>query len=869
MSNYTKDNLILYLDAGKWESYPTTGKVWYDLSGNNNHATGAINGAGSGVNDNNFPEWHSIDGGCFYFKGGTTGFNIENDMGTSTEGTVEFLVKKKNNGASMYFADARNGGGGWYLTNYLSRNLHINTELEANDPVSYSTTSSFFGRWVHIVIVSDSVNGSALWIDGERITDSRIIKTDPVNMTFGSNFRIGIRYTNSGPLVGYMKVVRLYNRRLTEAEIKNNYEDCSFKTPLGHIISNDNDKVFDVVNPETNIVMTNKELTKGSYNNYSLYFNGNTGRFARVTLGDISHISVPLTFYSRIKKITHNPATYPIFWSFGLPYLAINGSTSPIRYSYTDVGGAQRNIEGTTIPALNTWYDVAVVVHKDYLKLYVNGVLEKTETTFKPRITHCTGGILDIGRHINDEQYRIWGNIEDWRVYNRILSDDEISLLSKKFHYPIMKVNKKGSMQVKSFEEDYEWTLMDNFTSVLDGENTPYTEALGGLNINSSAKMTASGWSQYLTTIESATYTRIKGYCQMFYSSTPFGTITKTLPDGYDMVKVKWGNWYSGISRIYIGGQLRRELSASYGADVYVGPYTPGDTIQFWENGIFWAGEVWVGKKKKETILNKSKVNADTQISYKPTNLINYNTWQLGSTGTQGSFQAIGTNEDFIVLSEDPWGNPTNVWECRPDAVSGPDGGWNHNISVIDNTKMYHYACWIKRNNTESGDLYHGCNGYGTINGVLKRSNGVNDTNPYFNYGKGLPVNRWHLLIGTTWPVGSGTGAAFPLSGIYTTNGVKVLNVLDDFVWRAQTTSGRVRTYLYYTTNTNQRQWMVYPMFWQVDPNKPPITISELLSGKTQSNFGRMNFENIAIKYNKKLTLKDKTFLLDDKVTII
>ena len=45
-------NLVLYLDAGKSQSYPGSGTTWYDLSGNGNNAT-LYNGPTftSGTND--------------------------------------------------------------------------------------------------------------------------------------------------------------------------------------------------------------------------------------------------------------------------------------------------------------------------------------------------------------------------------------------------------------------------------------------------------------------------------------------------------------------------------------------------------------------------------------------------------------------------------------------------------------------------------------------------------------------------------------------------------------------------------------------------------------------------------------------------
>lgn len=138
------------------------------------------------------------------------------------------------------------------------------------------------------------------------------------------------------------------------------------------------------------------------------------------------------------------------------------------------------------------------------------------------------------------------------------------------------------------------WVLMTNFISSLDGGSTPYSTALHGNAIDSFADLDAAGWSRYLTTIDTSGYTRVSGYSQMYYSSSPIGYIERSLPAGYNEVYVKWGNWYGGTANLYIGGTSVQALGGNYGAATYQGNYNNGDTLKFTENGIFWAGEIWV-----------------------------------------------------------------------------------------------------------------------------------------------------------------------------------------------------------------------------------------------------------------------------------
>ncbi len=211
--------------------------------------------------------------------------------------------------------------------------------------------------------------------------------------------------------------------------------------------------------------------------------------------------------------------------------------------------------------------------------------------------------------------------------------------------------------------------------------------------------------------------------------------------------------------------------------------------------------------------------------------LLDYKLWKDGQTGSVSGFNRNGSDlENFRVISKDPWGRDVVVWEARPDAVSGADGGWNSSTFSIDNSKMYRFSVWVKRNNNVNGRFYIGTNGYGSTNGVLRRNTGANNTNPYFwtNITFFQP-NVWYLVVGHVWPVNSGTGSNYSDSGIYTVENGRVGNISLDYVWRGETTSARHRSYLYYATDTSQRQWFAYPRVDIIDGTEP--TIEELLNG--------------------------------------
>jgi len=184
------------------------------------------------------------------------------------------------------------------------------------------------------------------------------------------------------------------------------------------------------------------------------------------------------------------------------------------------------------------------------------------------------------------------------------------------------------------------WMLLDNFVSNLSGDSDPYGHAIGYSNIKGAADLATAGYSVYLTNYESTTYFRKAGYLQMFYSGSPFGYINKTLPLYADEVLVKWGNWYGGIATLSIGGSVVQTLTANYYAATYQGSYNPGDTIHFQENGIFWAGEVWVRGPSKTIDLGGSENDG---LVYGANRI----------SGTEGYGLEFGGVDDYVEVSDD------------------------------------------------------------------------------------------------------------------------------------------------------------------------------------------------------------------------
>jgi hypothetical protein len=324
-----------------------------------------------------------------------------------------------------------------------------------------------------------------------------------------------------------------------------------------------------------------------------------------------------------------------------------------------------------------------------------------------------------------------------------------------------------------------------------------------------SSKAVLSGWNRYEAT----------GFIPQFHPTTGDPII-----DLYPIFGIN--GEVSSTQQLLVAG-LKLEPSDS--ASEYIEKYEGENVFDSSENNFHATAkgayfiDNWQGEEKKAMSFSCHNGNS----------LLNYNTWTYG-TGSVGSFSRNGDDaENHRILGVDPWGKETIIWEARPDSTSGADGGWNHNLPVINNNQMYRFSTWVKRDVQGNGKFYLGTNGFGSMDGVFMRSNTTNYTNPYFWVSSSppntqLPTSEWRLIVAHVWPSTAGTGSNHADSGNYNTSG-KVASISSDFRWRAETTSGRHRSYLYYSTNTSTRQQWVYPRVDIVDGTEP--SVDDLLKG--------------------------------------
>jgi hypothetical protein len=230
LGGIVRDGLILDLDAAKIQSYPRTGTLWNDISGNQNNGT-LING----------PTFDSGNGGSIVFDGVNDYVSVGLNLSTYTQITVEIWVKLSNTLGVIGFEDSPN-----WNTNIGGFGLALNVDGFVNNPNichsaywssgsvtarNYSFTCGTQNYSCHTNIYSNisDPTGRLTYVNGNLIPYTSVGGFPTTTTTIVSpSFRNDIMYFasrggSSGFLNGNISLFKIYNRKLTATEVLQNY----------------------------------------------------------------------------------------------------------------------------------------------------------------------------------------------------------------------------------------------------------------------------------------------------------------------------------------------------------------------------------------------------------------------------------------------------------------------------------------------------------------------------------------------------------------------------------------------------------------------------------------------------------------------
>jgi hypothetical protein len=226
-ANIVRNGLVLELDAASRNSYPGTGTVWNDLSGNNNNGT-LVNG----------PTFSSANGGSLLFNG--TNQNVFSNVGTTLNiGTtisvtlscwIRYTVSAADYTGLISKALSTGGSNtGFQMLLYANK---LSCELAASGvfigPIGPGTiigrTILNTGQWFNTVLtINRNTNTVSAYVNGVLESSVTNASVSANNLTSASNLLIGVERTSGLFLNGNIASAQIYTVALTALEIQQNY----------------------------------------------------------------------------------------------------------------------------------------------------------------------------------------------------------------------------------------------------------------------------------------------------------------------------------------------------------------------------------------------------------------------------------------------------------------------------------------------------------------------------------------------------------------------------------------------------------------------------------------------------------------------
>lgn len=216
-----ESGLVLHLDAGNTKSYPGTGATWTDLSGNGR--TGTLT---------NGPTFNSANNGSISFDGSNDFIQMPARVTLSTGLTFSAWINTTSTKSSKgYVGDASlnivgdTSNAVWIGFGVTAGKVNYNNAQRNATWKAYTSLASVnTGIWKNISITHATSEEVGIYIDGMLDTTGNNASSggyDPWSHT-GFN-RIAIGYSSSDAFSGLISNVQIYNRALSAAEIKQNF----------------------------------------------------------------------------------------------------------------------------------------------------------------------------------------------------------------------------------------------------------------------------------------------------------------------------------------------------------------------------------------------------------------------------------------------------------------------------------------------------------------------------------------------------------------------------------------------------------------------------------------------------------------------
>jgi YVTN family beta-propeller protein len=274
-------------------------------------------------------------------------------------------------------------------------------------------------QWSHVACTYDR-NTLRLYVNGVEVASaagSATMVTGNEPLTIGKLDGSDIRYFD-----GQIDEVKIYSRSLSAAEVANDYGLVSWwkgeNNPLDSV-----------------------GVKHGTWNgapSYEIGTSGNAFSFdgwsSHVVTGDLDNDAISASFWFKRNSMPHRCGglvTKMMDGDLSAWAVYLNGDRIHVRTDTTSSG--QQYLESSTVFSSGVWYHAVFVYDKTNVKLYVNGVLDQTQTAgavLNGNDYPITLGSAANGANLCTDNSHFDGLIDEVKIFNRSLSIAEVGALS-------------------------------------------------------------------------------------------------------------------------------------------------------------------------------------------------------------------------------------------------------------------------------------------------------------------------------------------------------------------------------------------------------------------------------------------------------
>lgn len=210
-TSIVRDGLVLHLDAANKKSYPGSGNVWNDLSGNGNNA--ALN---------NGPVFSDTNSGIFSLDGNNDWIDCGNASIFSPPLLTASIMVRCSSFSTRPHLFGRGSGtaGNFYMVIETNGTFRFYNDIGANWAIAANTPAFSLNTWTYVTVTHDGSFSRIFYNDAQQVSAAR---SGNLRNWQSNTLQIGSIGSGASLINGDVAFAQLYNRALTAQEIQQNF----------------------------------------------------------------------------------------------------------------------------------------------------------------------------------------------------------------------------------------------------------------------------------------------------------------------------------------------------------------------------------------------------------------------------------------------------------------------------------------------------------------------------------------------------------------------------------------------------------------------------------------------------------------------